>query len=960
MKKRCIAMAITVAFAASMFGGVGQAQGEEDIGGENVTLSAGSNYLTYYDEIKSTAPAEAAIELDALDYTQAQGAQLAPGVDAETGENYLNWTNGEGLVSWSFWVPETALYRIGVRYRAFEKDGNTISLRVLFDGESPYDELDNITLRRLWENDGEVWVSSTGNQVAPSQREVLRFSDYWLTDASGVSQDPLVVRLEAGQHTISLEMEVGAVSISRLVLAAPQQLPTYEEALASYLAKGAQELDGEVQMIEGEDAVLKTSKSLVAKCDNSEASLSPSDPALDVVNYIGSTNWGTIGDTITWEVEVAQDGLYQLGYHYRQSYILGGISYRSLAIDGNIPFEEAKSIPFFYDSKWQYGVFEQEDGTPYYFYLTAGKHTLSLTVTMGPTAEINGRLSEVVLQLGRLYRQIVMITGETPDINRDYDLFGQIPDFEKNLTAVYQELQTLAEQLSLLTGSRSNSQTSVMRNMANTIERMLDHPYQATDYKSDFYSNYGSLGTVLYDMRQLPLDLDTLQLIPSKGELEKQSGGFMEEISFAFRRFIASFMRDYGDISGGTTADKEITIWLNWGRDQVQVLNNLICELFTPEYGIEVNVKIVNASLIQAMLSNNGPDLSLRLSRSYPVDYAMRGALYDLKNFPDYEEVMSRFMEGATVPYEFRGGCYAIPDTQSFYMLFYREDILAELGLEVPKTWDEFIKAVSTLARHNMQAGIPYTQISSITTTDAGIGALNLFPTILLQQGEQLYADDHRKTNLTSDTAIQAFRFWTDLYKEYSLPVTYDFYNRFRSGEMPLAIQPYSQYATISAAALEINGLWGMAEIPGFLQEDGTIRNAETGGGTGSAILNQSPNKEEAWTFLKWWTSADTQVRYTNELESILGTAERQTTANVEALQRLAWDKDDIAMLLKQWEKVEELPEVPGGYYTSRCVEQAYWNVINNGTNARATIVKWGKVADLEIQRKRAEYHLDG
>ena len=74
----------------------------------------------------------------------------------------------------------------------------------------------------------------------------------------------------------------------------------------------------------------------------------------------------------------------------------------------------------------------------------------------------------------------------------------------------------------------------------------------------------------------------------------------------------------------------EISIWVNWGRDQAQVLNNIIAESFTPQHNIAVKVKIVNASLIQAVLSNNSPDLSLRLSRSQPVNLAVRNALYDL------------------------------------------------------------------------------------------------------------------------------------------------------------------------------------------------------------------------------------------------------------------------------------------------------------------------------------------
>lgn len=910
-----------------------------------------TGYIGYSSTVSDTSVADGDIELN----MSSCGVSLK--TDSETSQQYAEINEGDQPLTFNVDIPKTALYELQLTYRAADDTSNDIYISFAVDGKSPYDELGSIRLHKFWKDDGEIRTLENGNQVAPSQKQVRKFTTQRLTDTAGLAGGALKIKLESGKHTISIGANSASVQISGIMLAAPLKITDYASKSAEYSSK--ENSTQKTITVQGEDAVLKTSKSLVAKCDNSEASLTPSDPSLDVVNYIGSSNWGTVGDEITWEIDVKESGLYQIGYHFRQSYILGGLSYRALKIDGEIPFKEAESIPFSYDSGWQYGVFENEKGEPYYFSLEKGKHTISLTVSMGDVAQYNARMSETVLKIGKLYRQIVMITGETPDANRDYNLFSQIPDFKENLEAIRAELDSVAEGLSQMVGTRSNSQISVIRNMSDTITRILEHPYQATDYKKDFYSNYGSLGTVLYEMRKLPLDIDEIQLIPKGGKIQTKNDGFWDGVVFSIKRFIASFTNDYNSVSATNSGDQELTIWLNWGRDQVQVLNGLVDSSFTVETGINVNIKIANASLIQAMLSNNGPDLSLRLSRSQPVDYAMRGALYDLRNFEDFEETCKRFMKSATVPYEFNGGCYAIPDTQSFYMLFYRKDILEELGLEIPQTWDDFLKTTSILARKNMQVGLPYTQITSVTTTDSGIGALNLFPTVLLQFGGKLYSEDHSSTMLTSTVSVQAFRYWTDFYTKYSAPVTYDFYNRFRSGEMPIAIQPYTQYATISAAATEINGLWGVAPIPGFKLDNGTINNVETGGGTGSVILEQSEHKEEAWEFLKWWTSTEIQLRYTNELEAILGPAERQPSANIEAVKGMSWSSDERKMLLEQWKNVEELPEVPGGYYTSRCVEQAYWNVVNSAANPKSTVIKWGKLADMEIQRKRAEYHLE-
>lgn len=867
--------------------------------------------------------------------------------------NSILLREGNPGASFTVNVPEDTIYEMGVCYKSTAAKNNEIKISVLIDGKYPYPEFEGIVLRRIYCDDGGPRVLNNGNEVAPIQKEVYDFFEYKFSDQSGNSVSSMQLKFTAGNHIISLSAKSSEVLIKSIVLTPLSQVSSYN--LENSPEKGS---SGTI-VIEGEKASLKNSKSLVSFCDNSESSLTPANPTLDVMNYIGSSNWSNIGDEITWEFSVEQTGYYSLGYHFRQSYILGGFSYRALKIDGSVPFEEAASIPFKYGSKWQYGIFSDNKAQPYLIYLSEGKHTISLSVTMGRMSEVYSELSDVVLEIGKIYRQIVMITGENPDINRDYNLFSQIPDFESKLNEAKKRLDRISGRISDIAGIKSNSQISVINNMSGTIKRILGHPNQAADYKNNFYSNYGSLGTVLNDMRKLPLDIDNLQLIPQNGSLVKHSEGFIDGICFSAKRFAGSFVREYDALPESKKNRESITIWLNWGRDQAQVLKNLVDTYFVAEKDISVNLKVVNASLIQALLSNNGPDLFLRLSRSYPVDYALRGALYDLTNFKDYNEVMARFMPSAAEPYKFNGGCYALPDTQNFYMMFYRKDIFQELGLSVPSTWNEYIETASILARKNMQVGIPYTQISSITTTDSGIGALNLFPTLLMQFGEDLYAKDHRSTKLSSEMSLKAFEFFTDLYKKYSMPVTYDFYNRFRSGEMPIAIQPYTQYAVISAAAPEIKGVWSMAPIPGFMKDDGTIDNVETGGGTGSVILENSDKKKESWEFLKWWTDAETQARYASNIESLLGSAERQPTANPEALKMMAWDESDMEILIQQWEKVEELPEVPGGYYVSRCVDQAFWTVENSFSNSKTTLLEWGKTADLEIQRKRYEYSLD-
>ena len=149
----------------------------------------------------------------------------------------------------------------------------------------------------------------------------------------------------------------------------------------------------------------------------------------------------------------------------------------------------------------------------------------------------------------------------------------------------------------------------------------------------------------------------------------------------------------------------------------------------------------------------------MQLARTEPVNLALRGVLYDLSLFEDYEDVLKNFQDGAEIPYIYKGKTYALPDTQGFNVMFVRDDILNELGIEIPKTWEEFLSATSIVQRKNMNSYLPYTRIISATTVNTGAGGLSIYPTMLLQNGERLYNEELNASNLASSLSVKTFKF---------------------------------------------------------------------------------------------------------------------------------------------------------------------------------------------------------
>ncbi len=872
----------------------------------------------------------------------------------------------EGNVSeHKFSVDETALYALKIKYTTLEANTENIELKLLLDGAAPFAEAESIKLNRFYQDDGNVRTDVQGNESYAYVEEACGTYETLLKDISG-SQN-LYFEISAGEHTFAIEGVNGNVKIEGITLVATQEPVEYKE----YIKREGKDYTGEqiVLEAEGEALALKTNDKIVGLSNTTSADVSPSDYKTNKINYTGGPNWSQPGETISWKIAVKESGYYNLAVNYKQSYTLNTTFYRELRINGEVPFKEAKNIAFPYARNWTVMTFGNGDSN-YKFYFEAGKeYELSLSVTLGPLSELTEQLDATAENIASLYRDIVMVTGESVDANRDYNLFNLVENWDARLKDSIDALDKIAANMKAVTGSNGSSTISTINNLRFVLNEMYTDKYSAHKQVDSLYSYYASLCSLMGELRKMPLDIDRFVLAQPDSKIKNIKAGAFSALAFSVNKFIWSFNDDY-KITGEKDREK-ITIWVNWGRDQTKVLKSLIQSEFSNQHNIDVDIKVTNATLTHAMLSGNGPDLMLHISRSEPVNLAMRDALYDLTNFdgtgeyadlPAYEDILTRFADTASVPYWFErdghNGLYALPDTQTFFMMFIRDDIFEEMGLSVPKTWDEFNSTAVTLLRNNMFVGLPYTQIVSMEQVNVGAGALTIFPTFMVQHDRSFYTDDNSATDMLDKEVINLFEGWTDYYTKYGFSQTYDFFNRFRVGLMPMAIQSYTNYANISAAATEISGNWSMYEIPGVMSEDGTIDNRAAGGGTGAGILSTSKNKAAAWEFLCWWTSADVQYQYCAEVESILGPAARVATANVEALKRFEWEGDNLDALLNQWEKIDEIPEVPGGYSVARIIDQAFWNTVNGGEDVQDMLIKWTKIADGIIERKRDQYGL--
>lgn len=917
---------------------------------------AEDSYQNYINAHESAAKPETPIRIEGEAFAAQEGCDCEVVRDYEGAAGSALRTGDAGTVTWKFNVPAAGLYTLKMRYYTEPGKSAEIERSVAVDGKLPFAEAASITFDRVWKNDAETFKrDNRGNEIRPSQAEVPSWLESPFKDSQGLYAEPFRFYFSQGEHALSLTGLREPVVIDYLELYQEKELPTYAEVKKQYEEKGYKTPSGVSVKVQAENASLKSSPTLYPVSDHSSPATEPYSVSKIRLNTIGGNNWRMPGQWIEWNVEVPEDGLYRLALKVRQDQLRGLYSNRKLSIDGVIPFKEMESLTFNYSSSWTMAVPGGKE-EPYLFYLTKGAHSIRLEADLGEVADLVRTVQSSMMEINRIYRKVLVITSADPDPFRDYQMAKRIPE----LSAVFSEqadiLYSVAEKLRGLTGEKSDK-TAILYMLTRELQDFAKDPDTMPRKLKQFKIDIGSLGTWLLTVREMPLQMDYLLVTSPDVKLPKASAGTLDVIGHNVSAFGYSFIEDYNSIGDLAKGGKKVTVWIGTGRDQAQVIKQLVDDTFTPETGVGVDLKLVDMSvLLSATLAGQGPDVAMMIGNGDPVNYAMRGASYDISKFADFPDVAKRFADSAMTPYAFNGGVYGLPEQQVFDVLFYRKDILEELDLQVPQTWDDVYKMIPDLKKNNMDFGLPI--LNTKIDQPPALPINEAFAMLLYQHGGSFYKDGAIASNLDNEAGMSTFQQWTDFYTAYKFPVDYDFVNRFRLGEVPIGIDPYTTYNTLSVFAPEIRGQWGFTLVPGTKKADGTIDRSSAANGTAVMMLDSAKDKDAAWQFMKWWTSTDTQVRYGREMESLLGESARYPTANIEALAELPWPVADYKTLSEQRDWVRGTPEVPGGYFTGRILDNAFRRVVNSGQNPRDSLYDQVIFMNNEIRNKRAEFGL--
>jgi ABC-type glycerol-3-phosphate transport system substrate-binding protein len=855
---------------------------------------------------------------------------------------------GDGL-QFDATIPAEGEYTLAFDAAADSSAQSAPEGQMQIDGAFPVSDLGRIIFPIYYRDSGSAFPQDRyGNDALVDLARDVRWTRVAARDVNFSQPYPLRLKLSAGEHHFDFTLTQGALYLGSIYLTAFSPYPDYADYLAAHPAP---EASGFLLTLEAEKPAYKNDTAARPASDRN-LTVTPYDTYRLLLNTLGGETWDTSGSAVYYQVNVPDDGLYSITLRALQNTRSNFTVFRRITVNGEVPFAQLNAIAFPYSAGWTDVTLG--GGTPYKIFLHKGANVLGIEATDAPYLPAVETIQKALLDINKLALEIRKLTGNQSDPFKEWVISDYIPDIRDRLNTIAQNL--IDDKATLLSIDQSGASPEILTyQMAiDNLRFLAADPDKIPVNMGRLSEGTGSaaqlLGSLLPLLQSQPLALDKLYIHSPDSIPQTPGAPLMSALGEDFKRFVYSFQPDpYQSI--GASAD-ELEVWVNRPRQYVNLLQLMADSAFTPKTGIRVKFSIMpdEAKLILANAADMQPDVALGVSTDKPYELAIRNALYDLRSFKDFDSFIHIYSPGALLGYIINDSVYALPETQDFWVTFYRKDILDSLGLPVPHTWNDVVKMLPELQRYGMNFNAPLSNVS------AQKNYIFTAP-YLFNYGAKLYSNDGFATGLQSEQAVAAVKFMADSFTLYGMPLTtVSFYQDFRYGTLPIGISNSENYIKLMTAAPEIGGLWALDLYPATVLPDGTQNRYTTGSAQTSIMFKKTKKPAEAWEFMKWWMSTETQSAFQEQLILNYGRDYLWFSANLEAFSRLDIPKEHKDVILEQWKWLQEPVRLPGSYMQERELSNVWNRIVFDGVNPRVAIDRSIIIINREIARKMEEF----
>lgn len=237
--------------------------------------------------------------------------------------------------------------------------------------------------------------------------------------------------------------------------------------------------------------------------------------------------------------------------------------------------------------------------------------------------------------------------------------------------------------------------------------------------------------------------------------------------------------------------ETDLEVWICYDRNVPGAYYAFLWDSLAEEYGYTIDIRTytqqeIKNKLRMALVCNELPDIFYVPGGSYSqylFDAGVCMPVQDYLNQADFAEKYTQVSED--------GNNYLIPCyPESYAVAYYDTELMAEIGLEVPETWDELISMVEKVNAYNAAHGTSYSAIG-IGEKDNWMGEL-LFSVIAHRIDPQLYHSEQRlDIDFYSDVFEQAAESMQQLVRCNAFPEEF-----LETGE-PEAVKDFINHETV-------------------------------------------------------------------------------------------------------------------------------------------------------------------
>jgi ABC-type glycerol-3-phosphate transport system substrate-binding protein len=853
-------------------------------------------------------------------------------------------------------VEEDGLYTVSFDVAAPDSFLTAPEGQLLVDGEFSSEEARRFVFSIFYQNNRDDFpIDRYGNQALIRQEKLVRWNNVAMRDVNFSRAYPLQLELTAGEHSFEFMLTKETLLLGSIYLEPFAPYPPYDQYRQENSAPAAQ---GVLIEIEAERPSFKNDTA-IRPAGSRSLEVTPYDTYELLLNTLGGENWERSGSAVYYEFTVPEDGTYLITLRALQDVKNNFTVFRRITINGQVPFEELNAVPFDYSTSWSNITLGDED-RPYEFYLKKGVNVLGIEATNFPYYAAIEKLQKVLIDINELSLEIKRLTGNQIDPFKEWVISDYIPDMEAQLTAIAADLRQDLDGLKAIQGAEGSQEVLTYQMAIDNIETLAQKPDEIPARMNRFSEGSGSaaqlLANLLPALQSQPLALDKIYIHSADSPAEPVKVSFLTSLVEGLKRFIHSFKPDPYQSIGAEAG--ELEVWVNRPRQYVDLLQLLADETFAQETGIQVKFSIMpdESKLVLANAAGIQPDVALGVSTNVPYELAIRNALADLRSFDDFDSFINIYTPGALLSYVINDSVYAIPETQDFWVIFYRRDIMESLGIPIAENWDEVIEILPELQRYGMNFNTPL-------SSGSGTKGYLITAPYLFNHGADLYAANGFETGLGSEAAIKAIQFMAESFTIYGMPLqTASFYDSFRYGSLPIGVSNFETYLKLMTAAPELIGFWEIVPYPATVHDDGTELRYATGSAQASIMFANTEQPDNAWEFMKWWMSTETQIDFQQQLILNYGLEYLWNSANLEAFAFSPIPEEHKEVILAQWEWLQEPLKLPGSYMQERELSNAWNRIVFDGVNSRVAIDSSIITINREIARKMEEfgYMVDG